>query len=529
MQTKMHLIWKVGLCFVMAMAVASAQCGEQKVVTPVPPCGQFASSLSISGDALVVGAPGFEQIVFYQWSGTQWQQQGTAIPGPSAVGYGSVVVVEGDRAVIGMPQKAVGGVLNAGAIEIWTSPAPGVWSLHSTFDAPNPVLNGNFGASVDMNNDLLIIGEPGVNSRTGTAQIYRFDSSHVLSLRATLTPPADVVVGAEYGYDVGITNGGAVVGAPFDTGSGFTEAGRAHFWRRVAGVWNYNVWWTITRSFIHTGYSVDIDGDRAIVGSPALNETSWLGDSGFVMFIEWNGTQYVENGFDFTGVGDTHIGWAVAISGDRAIAGLPGYGIDDLQDVDDGAIWTYSHDGTAFQGGFNYVRSLDFPTQRYGHSVAIDGDRAVVGTPVDADGGSNAGAFYAYDVTHRSWLIRYEAFTSITSSTFGTPFLELSGSLCDNESVELFLQGGRPLSFVFLVVGLQLLDVPFLGGCLGPSPDLFVTGLGTNALGELLIPALMPPGNPPGLQFFVQAFVQDPDTPAGFSATHTYSGTAPTL
>ena len=94
-------------------------------------------------------------------------------------------------------------------------------------------------------------------------------------------------------------------------------------------------------------------------------------------------------------------GDSVAISGERAIVGAPG----------DGAGGTGSGAAYVFDAGmavelFKLVPIGLEASDRFGDGVAISGDRAVVGAPGDDDGGSGAGALYVFDVATGAQLFK---------------------------------------------------------------------------------------------------------------------------
>jgi hypothetical protein len=105
------------------------------------------------------------------------------------------------------------------------------------------------------------------------------------------------------------------------------------------------------------------------------------------------------------------------------------------------------------------------------------------------------------------------------------PVLSGSGPGVPGTVHALLLEQARPDTTATLVVGFVELAAPFKGGVLGPSPDLLVFGLPTDAEGALALPFILPAAAPPGLTLWMQAWVSDPAASAGLSASNTLAFT----
>ena len=73
------------------------------------------------------------------------------------------------------------------------------------------------------------------------------------------------------------------------------------------------------------------------------------------------------------------------------------------------------------------------------------------------------------------------------------------------------------------VVGLSAWGQPFLGGTLVPSPDILLP-LITDSAGDSTLSVLLPAELPQGFTGYVQAWINDPLTPGGMSATNSLRG-----
>jgi hypothetical protein len=109
----------------------------------------------------------------------------------------------------------------------------------------------------------------------------------------------------------------------------------------------------------------------------------------------------------------------------------------------------------------------------------------------------------------------------------GEPKLIGTGPLVSGTKLKVNLANALSGAPAMLVVGLSQLSAPFKGGVLGPFP-LILLGPVTAAGDPMpLIDAKWPAGITPGLQLYMQAWIQDAAGPAGFAATDTLVATTP--
>ncbi len=222
---------------------------------------------------------------------------------------------------------------------------------------------------------------------------------------------SDAAADDQFGLSVAISGNTAIAGA-WGQDSGGTSAGAAYVYVRDAGsgAWDAGTRLVapVAQPFAFFGGDVTIDGDIAIVG--ADGEDSPGTDAGAVyVFVRdpdngtWDaGTRLVAPDAQ---AGD-RFGYSVAISGNSAIVGAPfeeGGAGDPAEDA--GAAYVFVRD--AGTGQWDAGTKLDWTTSvakfsEFGFDVAIDGDLAVVGAPTFAvDFG--AVFFFARDSGTGSW------------------------------------------------------------------------------------------------------------------------------
>ena len=142
------------------------------------------------------------------------------------------------------------------------------------------------------------------------------------------------------------------------------------------------------------GVSVAISGDYAIVG--ADGEDSNTGAA--YIFKSAGAGKWPENETQkltaSDGEANDRFGWSVAISGDYAIVGA--WGVDD-QGNSAGAAYIFTKSSGAGWTQTQKLFAIGGATGDYfGYSVAISGDYAIVGAYGDDDQGNSAGAAYIF-------------------------------------------------------------------------------------------------------------------------------------
>ena len=98
-------------------------------------------------------------------------------------------------------------------------------------------------------------------------------------------------------------------------------------------------------------------------------------------------------------IGD-YFGHAVSVSNQRVVIGARG---DDEGSVDQGSVYVYERSGLILDET-KLLASDGDKKDYFGHSVAIDGDRIVVGAYRDDDKGTDAGAAYVFEWDGTNWV-----------------------------------------------------------------------------------------------------------------------------
>ncbi len=162
---------------------------QQKLVASDGAAGDyFGVSVSVSGDTAVVGAR-YDDVganmsqgsayVFVR-SGGVWseQQKLTASDGATGDGFGISVSVSGDTAVVGAYGDSVGANTSQGSAYVFVRNG-GVWSEQQKLVAPDGAAYDDFGYSVSVSGDTVVVGaywdDVGANAGQGSAYLFSAD------------------------------------------------------------------------------------------------------------------------------------------------------------------------------------------------------------------------------------------------------------------------------------------------------------------------------------------------------------------
>jgi hypothetical protein len=163
------------------------------------------------------------------------------------------------------------------------------------------------------------------------------------------------------------------------------------------------------------GVACDVDGDRIIIGASADDDNGVQSGSAYIYDYDgtsWNETKIIASDGDII----DFFGRNVALSGDRAVVGTY---FDDDNGTDSGSIYIYDYDGTSWNET-KITASDGSANDKFGTDISVDGDRLVVGSPLDDDNGSGSGSVYVYDWDGTTWIeTKITASDAHTGPVFG--------------------------------------------------------------------------------------------------------------
>ena len=363
----------------------------------------FGTSVSISGDYAIVGAEYDDDrgedagsaFVFERIEGG-WRQvrKLTASDGSADAFFGTSVSISGDYAIVGANGDDVNG-RNQGSAYIFRRVDSG-WSLAQKVTANGGASEEYFGASVAISGDYAIVGALGDDDNgayAGAAYVFEHTEngwSQVQKLTA-----ADGTAWDEFGASVAISGDYAIVGALGDE-----DGGSAYIFERSGSGWSQVLKLTASdrASGDYFGASVAISGDYAIVGAWGDDDRGDASGSAYIFERSGSGWSQVQKLTASDGASDDSFGWSVAISGDNAIVGARDDDDDNPEDYARDSGSAYVFERTA--DGWSQVQKLTARDRaaddRFGDSVAISADQAIIGSSHDDVTAPDSGSAYIW-------------------------------------------------------------------------------------------------------------------------------------
>lgn len=230
----------------------------------------FGYSVAVHDDVIVIGHWAAEHHLksigsayVYRFENTQWVEEAVLMPSSGAAGdaFGFSVAVGADVVVVGTPGDGDRG-LGAGCAYVFRYDGTS-WLEDAKLLAPDGMASDGFGASVDIEDDLVVVGAPGSGS-SGAAYVFREDGTQ-WSDEAKLQV-SDEEDAKSFGVSVAVSGHVILVGDPNGAGNGHS-GGAAYVFRFDGTAWTDEAKLVAAdgdSGFF--GYHVAVENDLAIVG-----------------------------------------------------------------------------------------------------------------------------------------------------------------------------------------------------------------------------------------------------------------------
>jgi hypothetical protein len=363
---------------------------------------RFGDSVAVDGDTMIVGAYEAElgldnhqgsAYVFVR-SGTNWTAQAklTASDGTWGNNFGRSVAISGDTVVVGAPAHAVGANDCQGSAYVFVRSGT-TWTEQAKLIASDGAPYTYFGVSVAITGDTVVVGAPEYD-----AAAYVFvRSGTTWSQQAKLTA-TDGTYSDKFGISVGISGETAVVGAWYDDVEDNMQQGSAYVFVRSGTTWTQQAHLNAADGAANDwfGISVAISGDTAVVGA-RNDDVGANTDQGSAYVFVRSGVTWSQQAHITAsdGAANDNFGYSVAISGDTAVVGA--YYDDVGGNMDQGSAYVFIENGNTWPERAHLTAS-DAAFDNFGVSVSINGNTALVGAYSD-DVGANTdqGSAYIYD------------------------------------------------------------------------------------------------------------------------------------
>ncbi len=361
---------------------------EQQLMTEMAGTGsgtdQFGTTTALDGDTAVVTARGVGRAYVFVRDGLLWSLQAELWPDDAASGgeFGNAVDLDGDTVAIGAFKAEVTSPSytdDAGRVYVFHRDA-GIWTKQANLTAPSPQSSGNFGISVALQGDELLVG-----SYSGGA--YWFKRAGGAWLFEGQPQPSTGALAHGFGYSVALEGDSMVIGAPREALGINSLVGAAYVFARSGGTWvqTQRIASPYTAAESWFASKVALQGDTAIIGSPYAKSGM---RTGFVdVYRRGSDGTWTPEVMQNPGYGNAGI--SLAVFGDLALIG--------------------SSSSTVLMQRTAGVWSLR-QTFTSGSAVALDGTRILLGASSDRGDGSTAtstnGAAFIYEPDGGAWVLR---------------------------------------------------------------------------------------------------------------------------
>ena len=259
-----------------------------------------------------------------------------------------------------------------------------------------PVLRTGFGASLAVGDGEVFVGEPANSFRPGMVFVYRKVGT-TWQQTAMLTAP-DSMAGDHFGTGIAVSGSDLFVSSP--RGAGFVYAYR----KDASGKWQSTGSMTAADATEGEGFgsAIAVSGDWLLVGAPmqtvTVGGTGLRSGSVYAYRRGANGQWSLAGKLPVTGAkaGDA-FGFTVAVDGNRALVGAP------TRDQWTGTVFAYQVDAN---GAWQLVGEVKRPDLQknlgYGYIVRLQGDSAFISHP-GADQGYGAVYLYRFNRDKKEW------------------------------------------------------------------------------------------------------------------------------
>ena len=368
----------------------------------------FGQSVSLSGDTAIVGAyqdnnsagaDAGSAYVFTRSDGV-WTEQQRLQASDAAAGdfFGFSVAMNGDTAVVGSIRDKNSSGQAAGSAYVFTR-SNGVWTQQQRLQPSDVALNDQFGYFVSVSGDTAVVSsvaDDDGGEQAGSA--YVFTRSNGVWTQQQKIQASDRKASANFGHSLSLDGDTVIIGAWQDDPNSHNRAiGAAYVFTRSNGVWTQQQKLTASNasSLDFFGTSVALSGDTAIVGAPLVDDVGHDAGAAYVFTRTagvWTQQQQLQSS-DIAA--DDFFGGFTFLSGDTMV--IASQLDDNSGGTDAGAAYVFTRSGGVWTEQQKFMASDAAANDSFGNSIALSGDTVIVGAyQDDINGITDAGSSYVF-------------------------------------------------------------------------------------------------------------------------------------
>ncbi|MEZ6014089.1 MAG: FG-GAP repeat protein [Planctomycetota bacterium] len=316
--------------------------------------------------------------------------------------FGNSVHVDGDTIVVGAHGDdglcPSSNFCDSGAVYVFVHNGT-AWSLQAKLTPSDLESSDRFGSAVRIQGDTLFassVGDRDAGSGTGSAYVFTRSGGAWSETQKLLA--SDLARRSNFGASLAVDDDVLVVGAPLDDHGSATSAdlGAAYVFRNHGGTWAEEV--KLRPSDIHggmeAGHSVSVMGDLVLIGAPGAHSPLTRAGAAYVferVSSTWTERQKLVDAFPLQ---QDHFGSSACLLGDSLVVGSA----PELSGA--GSVTAFCRTSTGWDSFTRITGSDSNPGDQFGVTAQISSDSLVIGANWHTQlGGVNvAGAAYVYDV-----------------------------------------------------------------------------------------------------------------------------------
>jgi len=397
------------LTVVVMTACAAVPYSQQKLIpNDGAPEDFFGYSVALSGNTAVIGSfKDDDQLLgvdsgsayVFTRSGKIWHQQAklTAIDGATNDTFGGNVVLSGDTIVIGAMRDDDKGE-NSGSAHVYIR-TEGIWSHQTKILATDGAKDDAFGQSLAISGNTIIVGAPRDDDHgKDTGSVYVFIRNGTNWYQQAKLTAGDGAGGDLFGISVALSGDTILVGADLHDEIA-PNAGAVYVYTRSGNSWSQQAKLTAadgneTDIF---GVRVALSGDTALISARRDDDDIMGVDAGSAYVFVRSGTSWTqqEKLTAPDGVADDRFGRSVALFGDTALVGAM---FRDDMGKNSGSAYLFKRNGKTWVYKTKLTAADGAPSDVFGWSVALSHDTGMVSANRDDDNGNESGSVYVFDI-----------------------------------------------------------------------------------------------------------------------------------
>jgi hypothetical protein len=372
---------------------------------------ELGTAIELNGSMALGGAPGeaspagdLRVGAVYAWTQTplnsEWIYSAMLQP-QSAVAddrFGSAIDADQFSVAIGAPGRPGTTATSEGRVYIYKTFDSGFnWQLEGSVTASDGQIGDQFGASVAISGDWMIVGAPGndaAGNNRGAAYVYKRVSGIWIQNRKIL-PPSAIVSGQGFGSVVEMSDRLTLVGGDSLTANVTTSGVIAHYYRNTSGIFDFERIIEASDAAVADffGQSIEFEDDVLVVGAPNDDDAANNAGAAYVFRYSQSSRRFQEEAKivpQDAQVNDS-VGSAVALRSGRVALGAK-------DRVGGGAAWTFTESGGAWSQE-RFVQPAELVGYgRGGTALALSAGRLLFSDPVDDTRAFNSGAMFVVDL-----------------------------------------------------------------------------------------------------------------------------------